>query len=105
LNKGFTLIETIAASLAACVAIASFGYLMNIGVRHLKQTNDISTAAFKAKGVMEQIRSVDFDEAISFNKMKFDNDKGIVMVSNIGPDLLIVMVNDRVTLATLRSRH
>jgi Tfp pilus assembly protein PilV len=105
-SKGFTLISVIVAAFVSCIAVMAFGYVMNVSLKHLKQTNDLAQEYMKAKSILEQIRAADYDEVVSYNHVMFDKNKGSVLVSIVSPNLLKVEVKDgRVSIATLRSRY
>jgi Tfp pilus assembly protein PilV len=105
-SKGFTLISVIVAALVSCIAVAALSYVMNVSLKHLKQTNDLSQAYVKAKSIMEQIRAADYEDVYSYNNVLFDKGMGSVVISNVSPTLLKVQVKDvRVSIVTLRSMH
>jgi prepilin-type N-terminal cleavage/methylation domain-containing protein len=105
LNKAFTLIEVLVASLLICVFSVSFTFLVTNGVKHIREARSITRSVLTAKSMMELMRSEPYDKLFSFNNMLFDKGNGVITISSAGNDRIAVAVKDRVELVTLRSRY
>lgn len=105
MNKGFTLIEVLVASLILCLFITSFSLLVGTGIKQTSKATQMTRAMLLCKSVLEELRSKPYETLYLYDNETFDAGSGRITVTPQGPDLLRINIQHKVDISTLRSRY
>lgn len=106
MNKAFTLIEVLVASLILSMFAAAFPLMVFSSIKAVNTSGELTVSIFSAKSMIEELRGKPFGSLPSYNNVSFDKGKGLIVVRSSGNDTVAVTVKHRkVELNTLRSRY
>ena len=105
MSKGFTIIESLVASLIICAIAASSVLLIGSGIRHSSYSRQAVKSLLLSKSMIEELRGLPYDMLYMFNNMKFDGDAGTIIIRPDGNDMTSITIRHKVELSTKRSKY
>ncbi len=105
-NRGFTLIEILIAALVLSILVYYLTFsFKNVSIAE-KQKEELSSSILAAKSKMEELKSMPYRSLPSYDNSTFDNGKGLVKISPLGDDRMVIVVKDGSgQLMTIRSKY
>jgi len=112
LNKGFTLIEVIIASLVIILFSSFLFYMVHTSILGVNNSNQYLNGVIISSNMMEVVLQEPYDTLMDHDGRVFNNGKGIVSVFDESPDIDRVIIEYKwrenrkpIVLTTLMSRY